>query len=138
MSFTDLRLETERLLLRPVVERDASALYAIFSDPAVMRYWSSPPWTRIEQAHEMIAEDRAAMREGRSVRFGIERRSDGELLGTCSLFTLVLENRRAEIGYALAHRAWGQGYMHEALVALVRYAFSGLGLNRLEADIDPR
>ncbi|MDO9353805.1 MAG: GNAT family protein, partial [Solirubrobacteraceae bacterium] len=46
--------------------------------------------------------------------------------------------RRAELGYALARQAWGGGYMHEALQALVAHAFEALQLHRLEADIDPR
>lgn len=137
-AFDDLELLTERLRLRPLREADAPALLALFSDPEVMRYWGTPAWTSIEQAHELIAEDEVAMREGAHVRLGIERRSDAVFLGTCSLFHLMPACRRAELGYALSSTAWGHGYMHEALVALVDYAFSELGLNRLEADIDPR
>ena len=38
----------------------------------------------------------------------------------------------------LAQRAWGLGYMHEALSALLDHGFSAWNLNRVEADIDPR
>lgn len=48
------------------------------------------------------------------------------------------QNRRAEIGYALARAHWGHGYMGEALQALPGFAFTDLDLHRLEADIDPR
>ena len=54
-TFDDLLLHTPRLRLRPLSEGDAEALLAMFSDAETMRYWSTPPWTRIEQAHALIA-----------------------------------------------------------------------------------
>jgi RimJ/RimL family protein N-acetyltransferase len=50
----------------------------------------------------------------------------------------VEQNRRCDIGYALGSRHWGQGIVTEALEAMIRYGFDVLGLNRIEADIDPR
>lgn len=131
-------LPTERLLLRPLRDGDAPALLAVFSDPQVMRYWSTPAWTSIDPALAMIERDRTAMASGEHLRLGLERRSDGALIGTCSLFNLSPGCRRAEIGYALARAAWGQGYMHEALAALLRHGFGAMNLNRVEADVDPR
>ncbi|MEP7100896.1 MAG: GNAT family N-acetyltransferase [Burkholderiales bacterium] len=136
--FDSLVLDSERLQLRPLVAHDAQALYAIFSDPRVMRYWSTPPWTQLAQAETRIADETEGMRAGRSLRLGLVRTSDDALLGTCSLFSFNEACRRAEIGYALARSAWGAGLMHEALQVLLRYAFGDLQLHRLEADIDPR
>jgi RimJ/RimL family protein N-acetyltransferase len=48
------------------------------------------------------------------------------------------QNKRAEIGYALGREHWGHGFMHEALVGLIGFAFGELKLHRLEADVDPR
>jgi [ribosomal protein S5]-alanine N-acetyltransferase len=137
-SFAQTLLHTERLLLRPLREADAAALLAIFSDPRVTRYLSRPAWTSITVAHERIARDIAAMSAGTYVCFGIERRSDGQLLGECTLFNLNEQCRRAEIGYTMAFDAWGQGYMNEALCCLLDFGFSQLALNRVEADIEPR
>jgi RimJ/RimL family protein N-acetyltransferase len=137
-SFSQLKLETERLLLRPLKEADAEALYAIHSDPEVMRYWSSVPWTFIEQAHEVIDGDIKELALGLHLRLGMERKGDGALIGTCSLFNLSRQNRRAEIGYILSKDAWGRGFMQETLLKLVAFAFQDLSLHRLEADIDPR
>jgi len=137
-SYADVRLETPRLRLRPLVERDAQALFGIFGDPRVMRYWSTPPWQSIDEAHALVARDRDTMAAGEHVRLGIERGEDGLLLGTCSLFNIVGASRRAEVGYALAPSAWGKGLVQEAVGELLRFAFATLALNRLEADIDPR
>ncbi|QPF74857.1 GNAT family N-acetyltransferase [Roseateles sp. DAIF2] len=138
-SFSDLTLTTPRLLLRPLRDTDARALFAIFSDPAVMRYWSTPPWSALEQAQASIEQDRQAIAAGEALRLGLERREDRALIGTCSLFSISMQCRRAELGYGMARRAWGQAYMQEALQALLDFGFSeALGLKRIEADIDPR
>ncbi|MBI3369969.1 MAG: GNAT family N-acetyltransferase, partial [Burkholderiales bacterium] len=136
--FDQLTLSTRRLLLRPLRDADAAALLAIFCDPRVMRYWSTPPWTSIDAAHAMIERDRTAMSTGEHLRLGITRARDGALIGTCTLFDLSAQSRRAEVGYALASQAWGRAYMDEALRALLGHGFNEMGLNRVEADIDPR
>lgn len=137
-DFSRLILETSRLRLRALAAPDAEPLFSIFSDPEVMRYWSSLPWASIAEAHEMIEKDRDAMPAGEHLRLGIELRDSGELIGNCSLFDFDEQNKRAMLGYGMARAYWGKGYMHEALVALVSYGFATLGFHRLEADIDPR
>jgi ribosomal-protein-alanine N-acetyltransferase len=136
--FSEMKLLTERLELRPLVADDAPALFAIFSDPAVMRYWSTAPWSELQVALDYIERDRKAMAEGLFVRLGIVRAEDAALLGTCTLFSFDEQCRRAETGYGLATSAWGHGYACEAVTALLDWGFSALSLNRIEADIDPR
>ena len=60
------------------------------------------------------------------------------MLGQVSLFNFSEQSGRADIGYGLAREHWGRGFMNEALIAVVDFAFGPLGLRRLEADIDPR
>ena len=137
-DFTGLALSTPRLHLRPLHGDDVPALWAIFSDPEVMRYWSTPPWTDPARAQEMVDGDALSLAAGEHLRLGIAARDSAELIGTCSLFAFVPDSQRCEIGYALARAHWGRGLMHEALLALVGFAFGTLALRRLEADIDPR
>ena len=137
-SFEKINLHTERLLLRPLTQADAPDLYELRSDPRVMRYHSSTPWQSIELAQALIQRDQAAMAEGHYARFGLQRLSDGKFLGSCGLFNLDQQCRRAEIGYELSFAAWGFGYMHEALVKLIAFGFTEMNFNRIEADVDPR
>jgi len=66
-------------------------------------------------ANLAIARDKAlATKE--YLRRGIELAASGALLGTCALWGIDVQSRRAEIGYVFASRAWGCGYMQEALV----------------------
>lgn len=131
-------IETARLRLRPLLEADIPAHYAVFSDPDVARYWSREPWTDIAQAEESMKSILAAQADGSEARFGIELLSTGELIGNVGLHHFFGSNRRCEIGYALGSGHWGQGYATEALRAAIRHGFEALDLNRIEADIDPR
>ena len=137
-AFDQLVLPTPRLRLRPLGDADAPALFDILRDPDVTRYWSTPPWSGIEAARAMIERDRKAMAAGEYLRLGLERLDDGALIGNCTLFALNAQCRRAEVGYVLGSRQWGQGFMHEALHVLLGHGFAELDLNRVEADIDPR
>ena len=137
-SFEHTTLHTTRLRLRPVAQTDAAALFAIFSDPRVARFLSRPPWPDMDAAHARIARDMDAMHGGKYLSLGMERLDNGQLVGECSLFNLMEQCRRAEIGYSLGFAAWGQGFMHEALSALLTHGFADMKLNRVEADIDPR
>ncbi|HSE11217.1 MAG TPA: GNAT family N-acetyltransferase [Rudaea sp.] len=131
-------LRTPRLVLRPLRGSDAPAIFAMRSDIKVMRYASSLPLTSMDQATAFIERDVAAMAAGESMRLGLQRIDGDALIGTCILFHLNAQCRRAEVGYELRPDAWGRGYMHEALLALLRFGFTELALNRVEADIDPR
>lgn len=137
-AFEAIPLRTERLVLRPYRESDAGDLFGIFSDPKVMRFLSSPPWTSHDRAREVIERDVSAFESGEHLGLAIERIEDKQLIGQCTLFKLSEACRRAEIGYSLASGVWGNGYMSEALSALIRYGFKRMNLNRIEADVDPR
>lgn len=131
-------LTSSQLRLRWLEDHDAADLVAIFSDPQVMRYWSSPPWTDDGAALQMIESVRQCFAAGSLYQWGVARISDDAVIGTCTLAHVDAENRRAEIGFALRRDQWGQGYMLEATSALLGFAYEGLKLHRLEADVDPR
>jgi RimJ/RimL family protein N-acetyltransferase len=136
--FEPINILTPRLGLRLLQEGDVAALFAIYSHPEVMRYWGELAWTDASEAERVIANAQDAFANQRALQLGVERLADNALIGTCSVFHFHFGSRRAEIGYALGYAYWKQGYMNEALQALVRYCFTTLELNRLEADIDPR
>ena len=127
-----------RVVLRHLTEDDVDALFVIFSNPEVMRYWSTLPMTDRREALDLLEHVHGSFRRGTLFQWGVARRGDDLVIGTCTLFNFETDNRRAEIGYALGREHWGQGYMREALEALLGYAFGELDLQRLEADVDPR
>ena len=116
-------LTTGRLTLRPLAAGDEAALFAIFSDPEVVRYWSRNAWTDMAQAEEMLAAAAENYADGSGRRYGIVVTATGELVGVASLFAFNRDNRRCELGYVLGSRHWGQGYASEALVPVLDHAF---------------
>ncbi len=135
---TPIQLETERLHLRWPRAQDAEDILAIYSNAEVARYLSRPAWHDIKQAHAWLDRMHAEHEQGSGLQLMLERGEDARVIGTCTLFRLDFDNRRAEIGYTLAREYWGHGYMHEALTALLQHGFDSLRLHRIEADIDPR
>jgi len=131
-------LDTQRLQLRWLTAADVPALFAIFGDPVVCRYWSRAPLVDIAGAEALQSEIVACFNDRSLFQWGIVERGTGAVVGTCTLAALSPEHRRAEIGFALREAAWGRGYVTEALGELLTFAFEVLGLHRIEADVDPR
>lgn len=131
-------IKTSRLVLRWTSEDDIDSIYEIFSDPQVMRYWSVTPLMNREAAAQMQREIAEGNLKESAWKWGLALSDSNKLIGTCTLFNLNLSNGRAEIGYAMGRPYWGNGYMNEALQALVKHAFDVVQLRRLEADVDPR
>jgi RimJ/RimL family protein N-acetyltransferase len=131
-------IDANRVCLRLITEEDVDALYRIFSNKEVMRYWSTPPLEDRDAAVKLLNEIHEGFRRQAMMKWGIARRTDDALIGTTTLFNLDFDHRRAEMGYGLDRAHWGNGYMQEALRALLGFAFEVLDLHRIEADVDPR
>lgn len=131
-------IETPRLRLRWLTPGDVPALFVVFSDPDVCRYWSRSPMTDLAEAAALQAEIARGFADRTLFQWGIAERTADRVVGTCTLWRLSGEHRRAEVGFALASSVWRRGYLAEALPALLAFAFTELGLERIEADTDPR
>jgi RimJ/RimL family protein N-acetyltransferase len=131
-------LTTARLVLRETAPRDVDAVFEMESDPVAMRYWSRPPMTDIAEARAAVERAMGFFPQRIGLRWTITLAAEARALGHTALFNFNEQSGRADIGYGLARRNWGQGFMHEALLAVIDYGFGPLGLRRIEADIDPR
>jgi RimJ/RimL family protein N-acetyltransferase len=131
------RLTGHRLALRAPREGDIDTLHALFSDPAVMRYWSRPPLADRAEAEAMFRRIEHGFATREALTWATAA-SDDALVGTCTLFRFEPRHRRAEIGYALRSDLWGRGLAREALTLVLDLAFPALRLHRIEADVDPR
>lgn len=131
-------LHGPRLVLRGFQADDLDDFYAVHSDPTVMRYWSFPAWTHIDQSTEYFASARSGRDPERLLCWATTRADTDRLIGGVTLFAINRPQGRAEIGYVLGSAHWDKGYAQEALSLVLGFAFDGLGLRRIEADIDPR
>ena len=131
-------LPGQRVRLRWLRDEDVAALFRIFGDPEVTRYWGHSVLPDLSAARVLLKEIREKFAQQRLFQWGVALLATDAVIGTCTLASLDSENRRAELGFALARAYWGQGYMGDALRALLRFGFSDMQLHRLTADTDPR
>jgi len=130
-------LETERLVLRAVRPSDLPALFAIFSDEDVTRYYGLETFTAVDQAAQRIGAIRQNYQRRRSIRWAITRPADDTLIGSVGLMNLRPKFYNAAVGYELARAYWRQGIMTEALTAVVNFGFIVMAMNRIEAFVMP-
>ncbi|HEX7930674.1 MAG TPA: GNAT family N-acetyltransferase [Sphingomicrobium sp.] len=124
-----MEFRTERLLLRPAQADDLEGLHSILSDPRAMAYWSSPPHADIQKTRDWLA-SMIAIQSSEGEDFIIEH--DGQLIGKAGLW------RFPEIGFIFHPDHWGRGFAKEALSLVLERAFRAHGLQKVEADVDPR
>ncbi len=131
-------LTGRRVRLRGPRADDADALFTLFSDPQVMRYWSRPPMTVRAEAEGLIDEIGEAFAKRAGFNWMVVQPEDDTVIGTAALFRFEPRHRRAEIGYSMRSDLWGRGLASEAVRVMLDWAIRTLGLHRVEADIDPR
>jgi len=131
-------METKRLTLRQMTAGDFDAVHAYASDSEVCQYMEWGPNTPEETKTHLAkceAEERQAPRTVWT--FALIRKTDGLLIGSCSLTINSSTNKQASMGYVLSRDVWGQGYATEAAKAVLDFGFQTLGLHRIWATCRP-
>ncbi len=116
-------IETERLILRPWRIADREPFWAMACDPLVMAHL--PPLTRAESdaaVERMIATER----EHGHVFWALDRKVEGDFIGFCGVLPPRAPIFEYEIGWRLAHHAWGLGLAREAAEASFAWAWQNL------------
>ncbi|MEG3976292.1 GNAT family protein [Microcoleus sp. herbarium8] len=136
MNFLDIlsnlpTIETERLLLRKITLNDASDMfeYACHSEVSEYTMWSTH--TSLEDTKYFIKSLIKMYKKRELVDWGIVHKVDEKFIGTCGFVEWSMNHSRAEIGYALSGRYWGEGYMSEAVNAVIEFGFREMLLNRI-------
>lgn len=131
-------LNTPRWVLRPITSADTQAVFELFSDPEVTRYWGHPALRNIPEAEAWVARTVEGFRDQSLLEWAIAESAGAPLIGTACLSDWNRTHRRATIGYALRRDRWGQGIISEILPTLLGFAFRKMHLHRVEAEVDPR
>ncbi len=134
-SFPSLR--TTRLTLREILPSDSQALFALHSDTDWMQWYGVDPITEPQQADQLAQLFASWFHAGTGFRWALERVQDGRLIGTCGLFRWNKSWQNCLIGYEILRNCHGQGYMREALTAVLDYGFSTMQLHRIQAESHP-
>ncbi|MFI6938326.1 GNAT family N-acetyltransferase [Streptomyces sp. NPDC050418] len=132
-------LTTDRLALRRFTADDADLLIELDSDPDVMRYLSGGEPTAPEVVREHQMPRILAVYEKWGGQLGLfaahEQDLDGPFIGWFILRPAPEGPREeVELGYRLRKDAWGKGYGTEGSRALLRKAFTELGVRMVWAE----
>jgi ribosomal-protein-alanine N-acetyltransferase len=130
-------IETERLSLREMSERDAGVVLEILNDTGFVRFVGDRGVRTLESAARYI-EERFAESYRRN-GFGlwlVETKDGGVPVGICGLLKRE-ELGVVEVGYAFLPPFRSRGYAFEAASGALRYARDVLGLPRLHAVVNP-
>jgi len=126
-----LRIETERLILRPMLIGDLEDLFEYQSNPEIVRYIPWPPRT-------VAQVEAAALKTIETGKFNLLESNDYIVLVWEFMGLISKEHKTSNIGWVTHQGFQRQGHAFEATKSLLDYAFKNLDLHRVIADIDMR
>lgn len=127
-------LETERLVLRRLTVEDAAFMLGLLNEPSWLRFIGDRGVRTLEDARRYLLDGPIAMYE--RLGFGLYATTlKGEASAPIGICGLVKRDglEDVDIGFALLPKFWGKGYAHEAAAAVMDYAKSVVGLERVVA-----
>lgn len=116
---TRYEIHSPRLRLRPFDSSDFDTLFAIYSDPSVMRFIQNGVRNQVQT----LAELECYIRDWDFLGYGqfaVENKESGKLMGICGFVG------RSTLGYLYAKEYWGQGFATEAMRACLWFGFDVL------------
>ncbi len=121
-----MKLETERLILRPWTEADAEALYRYAQDDRIGPAAGWPPHTSVENSREII---RGVL--SLPGTYAVVLKETMEPVGSVGIMkpgqgSAPMSDTEREIGYWIGVPYWGQGLIPEAVRELQRHCFEEL------------
>jgi RimJ/RimL family protein N-acetyltransferase len=114
------KLTGARIILRQPRDVDAAVIFQEYAqDPQVTRYLTWKPHQGVEQTQAFLAQCAARWKEETEYTWTITLAGDDRAVG---MIACRPREHSASIGYVLARRLWGQGFMSEAVKLVVDWA----------------
>ena len=130
-------IETPRLILRMAQMTDAEPMFRNWaSDPEVTKFLTWPTYQSIDSAYIILDIWIKEYEKLDFYQWMIELKEIGEPIGSISVVHHRDDIAEAEIGYCIGQSWWHKGIMTEALTAVMRFLFTEVGMNRIEAKHD--
>ncbi len=128
IDVTDIRVETDRLILRPICQEDLPELHEIWTTPEVIKFSGWEATESLEETQKRMIrylETKAVL--------ALVLKETGKMIGTFALqarnwaqYPMDSELKGREFGFDLNKDYWGRGLMPEALKAVTEYCFAQL------------
>lgn len=128
-----MKLETERLSLRPINESHVEDILKIRSNEMVNRFVQRVSPKTNYDALDFILTIKKRVQNNETFYFGITYKNQQNLLGTICLYRFSEDRTEAEVGYELLPDYHRKGIMSEALSAVLDFGFNQLNLREILA-----
>lgn len=125
---SSIPLETERLIIRYIEIDDAYDMFEYASIPEVTEYLLWDPHVNLEATEGYIEYLQKRYKKGLYADWALELKENQKMIGTCGYATINSREKKCEIGYVLSPEYRRQGYMTEAVKAILDLTFLKLQL----------
>ena len=130
-------LETDRLILRHLTIDDLDALFALYRDPEIRKYFPEGTLTYEETREELEWFLNGHPHHPQLGLWATVLKETGQFIGRCGLLPWTIDGcQEVEVAYLLDKQVWGQGLATEAARAIVQHAFEQLGYSRIIVLVD--
>lgn len=131
-------LETERLILRDVLETDIDGMFELDSNAEVHKYLGNNPISTKEGAEKIIKNIRNQYKELGIGRFACVEKTSGDFIGWSGLKFNTGEKEELngfqdfiDIGYRFIPKYWRKGYGYESAVACLNFGFKKMNYDTI-------
>ncbi len=128
----DIKLESDRLLIRPFQLGDEVALYELNSNPQVQKYTGDQMIHSVEEAKNLLVnivfQDYKKYGYG---RLAVIYKPDNKLIGFTGIKHLPETNGESDLGYRFLPEYWGKGIATESSKMSLEYGFKNLNLEKI-------
>jgi RimJ/RimL family protein N-acetyltransferase len=135
-----LRLETERLLLKPHTLADVEYMHLWENDAELLYYNDNRPEDRKSDTPEEIQKYLTEIIQEKPlpkiIYYAVHKKSTQQLIGYGMIAFIDRYNQQCKLGIVVGEKhEWGQGYAKEVLRAVIAYCFTTLDMNRIGVEI---
>lgn len=134
----DVKLESDRLLIRPYQLGDEQAMFEMNSDPIVQKYTGDTLLHTVEEAKNLLINVVFKDYEKHGYgRLAVIYKPDNKLIGFTGFKNLPEMNGETDLGYRFIQEYWGKGIATESALMSLKYGFEDLGLKTIYAFAEP-
>ena len=128
----DVKLESERLLIRPFQLGDEVAMYELNSNPIVQKYTGDTLVKSVEQAKDILTN--VVLKDYKDHGYGrlaVIYKPNNKLIGFTGIKYLPEADGQSDLGYRFLPEYWGKGIATESSKMSLKFGFEKLNLKKI-------
>jgi ribosomal-protein-alanine N-acetyltransferase len=135
-----IHIETDRLIMRDLTEKDTQGIFELDSEPDVHTYLGNNPIKTLDEAEKIIDFIKKQYTENGIGRWAVVEKRTGNFIGWSGfkLITDTINNKTQyyDLGYRFIKKSWGKGYATETAIASLDFGFNQLNQKEICAIAD--